>query len=92
MLIINILNIKLCVETYKSKLSLNCGDQLLLFDFVDCFLFLLVRCGPIRFTSTYGLNMPVANCHFKSFAATTKNERLKKNKIIKYLSTSIINC
>lgn len=67
------MNGKVLDFTYKSKLSLNCGDQLLLFDFVDCFLFLPVRWGPIRFTSTYGLNMPVANCHFKSFAATTKD-------------------
>lgn len=67
------------MNTHKSKLSLNCGDQLLVFDFVDCFLFFPVRCGPIKFTSTYGLNIPVASCHFKSFAATTEKYNLLDN-------------
>jgi hypothetical protein len=58
-------------NTYKWKVSLNLGDQLLDLDFVACFLFLSAKCGPIKFTSTKGLNMPVTVGHFRSLAATT---------------------
>ena len=58
-------------NTYKWKVSLNLGDKVLFFDLVACFLFLSARWGPIRFTSTKGLNIPVANCHFKLLAETT---------------------
>ena len=57
-------------NTYKWKVSLNFGDQLLLLDFVECFRRLSLRCGPIRLTSTKGRNMPVV-CHFRLLAATT---------------------
>lgn len=57
--------------TYKWKVSLYLGDQLLDFDLVACFRFLSARCGPIRFTSTNGRNMPVTVGHLRSFAATT---------------------
>lgn len=51
---------------------MNFGDQLLLFDFVAYFLFFSAKCGPIRLTSTKGLNIPVAIAHLRSLAATTK--------------------
>lgn len=61
-------------NTYKWKVSLNFGDQLLLLDFVECFLRLSLRCGPIRLTSTKGRNMPDV-CHFRLLAATTVQTR-----------------
>lgn len=63
-------NTLLFQNTYKWKVSLNFGDQLLLLDFVECFRRLSLRCGPIRLTSTKGRNMPVV-CHFRLLAATT---------------------
>ena len=56
--------------TYKWKVSLNFGDQLLLLDLVECLRFLSARWGPIRWTSMNGRNMPFV-LHFTSFAATT---------------------
>lgn len=58
-------------DTYKWKVSLYFGDQLLLLDLVACFLFLSLRCGPMRLTSTKGRNIPVAFGHLRSLAATT---------------------
>lgn len=57
--------------TYKLKLSLNFGDQLLFLDLVWNLRFLLLRWGPIMVISTKGRNMPDV-CHFKSLAPTTK--------------------
>ncbi len=64
-------------HTYKWKVSLNLGDQLLLFDFVECFRFLSLRCGPIRCTSMKGRNMLVV-CHLRSLAATTSESKTEK--------------
>lgn len=58
--------------TYKLNVSLYLGDQLFDLDLVACFRFLSDRWGPIRFTSTKGLNIPETRFHFKSLAATTK--------------------
>lgn len=62
--------------TYKWKVSLYFGDQLFALDFVACFLFLSDKCGPIRFTSTKGLNIPETRFHFKSLAATTTKRKI----------------
>lgn len=56
--------------TYKWKVSLYLGAQLLLLDLVVNFRFLSLWCGPIMVTSTKGRNMPLV-CHFRSLAATT---------------------
>ena len=58
--------------TYKWKVSLNLGDQLLLLDLVECLRFLSARWGPIRCTSMNGRNIPFV-LHLTSFAATTEN-------------------
>ena len=58
-------------HTYKWKVSLNFGDQLLDLDFVEFLRFLSVRCGPIMFTSIKARNIPDVR-HFKSLAATTE--------------------
>lgn len=58
-------------ETYKWNISLYLGDQLFVFDLVECFLFLSDKCGPIKLISTNGLNIPDTRVHFRSFAATT---------------------
>lgn len=71
-----LLLVQIC--TYKWKVSLYFGDQLLDFDLVACFRFLSARCGPMRFTSTNGRNIPVTVGHLRSFAATTAR---------KYMST-----
>lgn len=63
--------------TYKWKVSLNFGLQLLLLDLVANFLFLSARCGPIRFTSMKGRNIPLAITHLRSLAATTEDEQIK---------------
>ena len=60
-------------STYNRKVSLNFGGQFL-FCLVANFLFLSARCGPIRFTSTYGF-MPCWDLGiFRSLAATTADE------------------
>ena len=65
------------LSPYNWKLSLNLGDQALDLDFVVNFLFLSERYGPMRCTSTNGLNMPPAVVrHLRSFAATTAHGML----------------
>jgi hypothetical protein len=60
-------------ESYKWKVSLYFGDQLLVFDFVAIFLFLSCKCGPVKLISTYGRKTtPEGLAHFKSFAAITE--------------------
>lgn len=57
-------------ETYKTKVSLNLGDQILFFDLVENRCFLSANNGPTRTTSTNGRNVPVV-AHFRLFAAIT---------------------
>lgn len=66
-------------STYKWKVSLNLGDQLLFLDLVWNFRFLSLRCGPMMLTSTKGRNMPDV-CHFKSLAPITDREKKKTEK------------
>ena len=61
------------IVTYKQNVSLNFGDQLFDFDFVECLRFLSLRCGPIRCTSMNGRNILVV-CHLRSLAATTESK------------------
>ena len=58
-------------RTYNWKLSLNTGDQLLLFDLVASLRFLLLKFGPMMLTSTNGRNMPFVT-HFMLLTATTE--------------------
>lgn len=58
--------------TYNWNVSLYFGLQLLDLDLVECFLFLSFRCGPMRWTSTNGRNIPVV-LHLRSLQATTRN-------------------
>lgn len=65
-----------CFCTYNWTLSLYLGDQLLDFDLVANFLFLSAKWGPMRLTSTNGLNIPPAVVgHRRSLAATTVRKR-----------------
>lgn len=57
-------------KTYKWKVSLNLGDQLLFLDLVWNLRFLSLSWGPIMVISTKGLNIPDV-CHFKSLAPMT---------------------
>ena len=69
-------------QTYNVKISLYFGAQLLFFIFVTWRLFLSDRCGPIKFTSTNGLNV-CALGHFKSLVATTESKyQLKQEHIL----------
>lgn len=61
------------VAAYNWNVSLNFGDQVLLFDFEANCLFLSFKWGPTRFTSTNGLNI-VAVFHRMLLAATTEME------------------
>lgn len=67
----------LATSTYKWKVSLNLGDQLLFLDLVWNFRFLSLRCGPMTLTSTKGRNMPDV-CHFKSLAPITDGEKKRR--------------
>ena len=53
----------------KWKVSLNFGDQLLVFDFVFASRFLSLRCGPQMVHSIKGWNIDLVR-HFSAFAAT----------------------
>lgn len=61
-------------KTYKWKVSLNLGDQLLFLDLVWNLRFLSLSWGPIMVISTKGLNIPDV-CHFKSLAPMTVGVR-----------------
>lgn len=61
--------------TYNWNVSLNFGDQLLLFDFVECFRRLSLKWGPMMMTSTNGRNI-LDVCHLRSLAATTEKHRI----------------
>jgi len=58
-------------KTHNWKLSLNTGDQLLLFDLVASLRFLLLKFGPMMLTSTNGRNMPFVT-HLMLLTATTE--------------------
>ncbi len=75
--------------TYKWKVSLKFGDQLLDFDLVACLRFLSAKCGPIKCTSTNGRNIPVV-VHFKSPAATTTIiVNIKRIMLFRFLPTNM---
>lgn len=62
------------VMTYNWNVSLYLGDQVLLFVFVPCFLFLSPRLGPSIQTSTKGRNMVVV-CQFRLLIAITIKQK-----------------
>lgn len=69
------------VMTYKWNVSLYLGDQVLLFVFVPCFLFLSPRLGPSMQTSTKGRNIAVV-CQFRLLIAITKNQKEKGHNVL----------
>lgn len=78
--------------SYKLKVSLNFGDQLLDLDLVACLRFLSARCGPIRFVSMNGRNMPCWITHLRSFAATTENAFIEFRYIYGSLRRKLFSC